>query len=306
MTDGAANPTVTVGLITDPSSPEGRHDALAHPLLIRRLDAEPGAQVRIATVRGAALYTLRASADTEASTYLALTPGGLRRLGHEAGTPVTLRIHCADSMSRRQARRHNGFIEECVERGDERFVLALAPHGGDIEKWTDLQAYRVAYRLGWERAAVWACLGWYRGGGAYRRWHIASTDLHHASFPKLRALSDRPYRRTVAFHGYRGNTVLIGGGCEEDLKWRVHSALRECLRAVRIPVRLVGPDEPYGARSHANIVNRFAVGGAGLQLEQPLAARSAYWRPIADAVADVLAHLPKASPVGDADPAARI
>ena len=66
-----------------------------------------------------------------------------------------------------------------------RLQRALGPGQGQIEPCTDRQAERVAERLQDKGVSSWRCKGWKQGGGAHERWHITSTDIHPASFPKL-------------------------------------------------------------------------------------------------------------------------
>ena len=66
-------------------------------------------------------------------------------------------------------------------------------HGGQIEPYTDRQAERVAERLLDKGMSSWRCKGWKQGGGAHERWHITSTDIHPASFPKLDRVIPRDF-----------------------------------------------------------------------------------------------------------------
>lgn len=55
-------------------------------------------------------------------------------------------------------------------------------------------------------------------------------------------------------------------------------------------MRIAQPNDEVGGDDPRNIVNRLTENGAhGIQIEQPLEARSGHWLAIADVVADVYA-----------------
>ena len=106
-------------------------------------------------------------------------------------------------LSEKQAKAAGEFIERLLDRPPENNLVAIAPHGGEIEKWTDKQAETVAKLL---RVTCWRCRGYQAegGDGAYSRWHITSTDIHEASFPLLNKIIDRGF----AFDSFRLVTVV--------------------------------------------------------------------------------------------------
>ncbi|MCA9694196.1 MAG: hypothetical protein KC636_31715, partial [Myxococcales bacterium] len=92
-------------------------------------------------------------------------------------------------------------LVECL-RGDAITImnmsesyLFIAPHGGAIELHTDDQA-RAAHSHTFvdgnmmnfdmeDHSLAWYLNGWRSGGGAYRHWHITSTEIGRRSFPQL-------------------------------------------------------------------------------------------------------------------------
>jgi phage replication-related protein YjqB (UPF0714/DUF867 family) len=103
-----------------------------------------------------------------------------------------------------------------------RQVALLAPHGGNIEPYTDVQVEHLCQLINRTRgvgADSWLCRGYKKGGRAKTRWHITSTEIAASSFPELQKLAGRaPYTFAIGFHGYtpmgRDPAVLIGGRCE--------------------------------------------------------------------------------------------
>ncbi len=95
-------------------------------------------------------------------------------------------------LSDADAARLGEFVERLTDDGTHQGLIAIAPHGGDIEAHTDTQAERVAARLAAHGVSAWRCKGFGGiGGGAWRRLHITSTDLPEASFPALASIIDR-------------------------------------------------------------------------------------------------------------------
>lgn len=178
------------------------------------------------------------------------------------------------------------FVEELIDDGEAGGLVAVAPHGGHVEPATGLQAARLAARVAARGGAAtcWRCRGTVPGDGAFDRWHVPSTDLDPAEFPLLARVADRGFDRAVAFHGYGGGRVLVGGAAPEAEKRRVADAVAAVVDA---PVAVTASG-PYGGTSPDNLVNWLTDGAGGVQLEQSAAVRDDAWRAVADAVAGVL------------------
>jgi phage replication-related protein YjqB (UPF0714/DUF867 family) len=189
------------------------------------------------------------------------------------------------------AETNNEFVERLEDNGTHTGLVVIAPHGGDIEPHTDQQAERVASQLAAKAVSSWRCKG-FKGEGAFARWHITSTDLHEASFPRLNSIISRGFTYAVAFHGFDDPEILfdilIGGAAPYSLKQDIETAIKGAITGSDITVHIASPDEKFGGDSLNNIVNRLTAGGAnGIQIEQSPRARASHWGDIADAVANV-------------------
>ena len=186
-------------------------------------------------------------------------------------------------------------------------LAILAPHGGRIERGTDLQAESVYTALERQAKAVraWIARG-FNPAGAHRCWHITSSEISEHSFPKLGSLfasttARGPYAHAVAFHGHNDSeAVVVGGGLPRNdehtaLKTELSLKIRIALEAVVNPppaveVVLRGP---LAGAQRQNIVNRVTVRGNGIQIEQPAAVRDdeAQREAVARAVAEFYGDL---------------
>ena len=238
--------------------------------------AEVGHQVRLRRGRECVLSTV---VDTDDRAVVApvveemLDGVGPLRVAGEAPTP-------------RVSLPAGRFVERVAEGGP---VVAVAPHGGDVEPQTDAQARRVGRR----GAAVWACNGWWPGGRAFDRWHVTSGDIHPGSFPALDGLlgegsgKRRTFDAAVSFHGWRWDGVGVGGGAPRATRQRVVEAIERVLPA-DVPVERIDEGD-YVGDSPENIVNWLTADGAsGVQIEQSTRVRWRHGSAVADAVGNVL------------------
>src|SRR5438128_6619861 len=190
-----------------------------------------------------------------------------------------------------EAEANNEFVERLEDNGTHTGLVVIAPHGGDIEPHTDQQVERVASRLAAKGVSLWRCKG-FKGEAAFARWHITSTDIHEASFPRLSSIISRGFTHAVAFHGFDDPEIpfgiLIGGAAPYPYKQDIETAIKGAITGSDLTVHIASPDEKFGGDSLQNIVNRLTAGGAnGIQIEQSPRARSSHWQDIADAVANV-------------------
>ncbi|HMB27464.1 MAG TPA: poly-gamma-glutamate hydrolase family protein, partial [Blastocatellia bacterium] len=154
---------------------------------------------------------------------------------------------------------------------------------------TDEQAERVGKQLAHKCVSVWLCKGFKKGGGAFDRWHITSTDISEESFPKLKTVIGRHFEFAVAFHGWSEDSICIGGSAPPALRLEIKTAVERAISGSGIVVATSDEGKCPGAFNGddpKNIVNR--LGANGIQLEQSKEARARYGVQIADAVADVL------------------
>jgi len=107
-----------------------------------------------------------------------------------------------DGLTDAEAEARSEFIENVTDNGDDRKLIVIVPHGGNIENYTDEQAEHVVQKLSSKYVSTWICKGFKEGGGAFNRWHITSTDISEESCPKLKAIMTRgKFEYSVAFHG---------------------------------------------------------------------------------------------------------
>ena len=245
-----------------------------------------------------ALYTVsEAGPEGDPDTVVHMGRTGRLRLGtsKEFAAVVDAQVP-HPTFTERQARDHDEFIER-LRDGRQRGLIVIAPHGGHIEPRTDLQAERVASSLRDLAVSSWRGKGFKDDGGAFARWHITSTDLNEASFPRLSSVFGRGFTYTVAFHGFDDpellltGDILIGGGARPELKEEIAAEIQGVVGD--LVVRIPGEDEKFGGDDPRNIVNRLAAPDAdgvrsGIQIEQsPDARADDLWPAIADAVAAV-------------------
>ena len=182
------------------------------------------------------------------------------------------------------------FIEHLADDDYNSELVVIAPHGGDIEEHTDEQARHVAEQLPSKCVSVWMCKGFKKGGGAFNRWHITSTDISEESFPKLKTIYGRRFKYAIAFHGWGGDSICIGGSSQDPdhLKEQIKTAIEDAVDGSGIEVAMGGPTCPadFNGNDPKNIVNR--LGTTGVQIEQCERARDDYASKIAEAVANVI------------------
>jgi phage replication-related protein YjqB (UPF0714/DUF867 family) len=256
------------------------------------LGGAPGQQVRVHRGDELALYTVSELLHETTDSVVRMGLGARRRLESDGEFDGELDNKVVDpDLSDTKAREAGELVERLDDDGSQAHLIAIAPHGGDIEEHTDVQAERVAKRLGPQLCSAWRCKGWKPGGGAFERWHITSTDINPVSFPLLGTVMSRRFAHAVAFHGFNDEPgVLIGGTAPTDLKERLAQAIRQVLPA-GLEVRVALPNERFGGDDPDNIVNRLSPCG-GIQLEQGLTPRHDHGCDIADVVADVLRPAP--------------
>jgi phage replication-related protein YjqB (UPF0714/DUF867 family) len=261
----------------------------ADPARLATIGRACGQQVRIyRTPQDLALYTVSEVRPELPDEVVRMGRAGRQRLGLEVEFPGVLDFRVPRSrLSESRAKTEGELIERLHDDGQQSQLIAIAPHGGDIEPHTDDQAERVATRLAAKSVSSWRCKGWKPGGGAFTRWHITSTDLNEACFSRLGRVMGRGFTHAVAFHGFGGDEVLIGGGGSPEFKELVREAVDTAIGSA-IRVRVATDADHFGGDDPCNIVNRLTAGGVGgLQIEQSLEAREEHWCEIADAVAGV-------------------
>jgi phage replication-related protein YjqB (UPF0714/DUF867 family) len=238
------------------------------------------------------VYTVSEAREETVDTTLRMALVARERLGTADEFDATVDTQVPrPQLSDDEAREQSEFVERLIDDGYQRRVVAIAPHGGMIERHTDQQAERVGAMLGHGCSSVWLCRGFDAGGEAFKQWHITSGDIHPPSFPLLNTIAARRFAHAVSFHGFSGGDVLVGGLASRPFKQEIVRELQRVLSGSGIGVRMPDRSDDYDGDDPRNIVNRLTAGGAGgVQIEQSLEARTRFWKPIADAVASVYAR----------------
>lgn len=191
-------------------------------------------------------------------------------------------------LSDEEAEQQDEFVERLTDNGLHQGLIAIAAHGGSIERRTDDQAEYVASRLASKGVSSWRCKGWKKNGGASERWHVEANRISRHSFPLLDTIGDRGFHYSVSFHGMTPEGIFIGGNGPAQLKHAVQKTIIAAIADPSMEVLITGEQDPYNGNDPANIVNWITANGAGgIQIEQSMAARSKYWEQIADAIASV-------------------
>lgn len=262
-----------------------------------RIGRAPGQQVRISrAANNVALYTVEGFSSDPPGT-VGMTEAGMGRLEVTGEFEATVDARVVDETATDEEAEANGGFVERVVVGGSRELAVLAPHGGDIERDTDVQAHHVGMGLTALDPWVWICKGWRPGGRAHSHWHITSTDISPASFPLLKRMIGRPFTHAVSFHGFDivsfpGDDIRIGGLAGNPLKAAMRDEIEQELRRNDKPwtVGVVRRGEQLSGMDPENIVNRLAPSG-GLQIEQSRGARKDAAPHIAAAVITVYRSL---------------
>ncbi|MCP3140869.1 poly-gamma-glutamate hydrolase family protein [Pyxidicoccus xibeiensis] len=277
--------------------------------MLTQLGTGVGRQVRVRTGSGATfgegLCTVTAALDAGTGVVRMHTEGVTRLdMAPDAGVVLTalhgtnndkagITYHAPTETEaelnalQAQSPKPNELLERLADDGLNNTLIYTAPHGGSIEMQTAEQVERIA-PASTPKVSTWRVKGWYAGtNNAKDHWHITSTDLHEASFPSLGNVLGRDFRYAVSFHGYSDATypdagVLVGGREDEVFRQGVAEVITDALRGKNLEVLHVPPK--LAGFEPENFVNRLALDGKGLQIEQSNTARVNHWDLIADAV----------------------
>jgi phage replication-related protein YjqB (UPF0714/DUF867 family) len=259
--------------------------------LLHSMGRAQGQQVRV--YRGEEDFAIFTVAEThEEKNDATLRMGRLARVRLGASAEFEGRVSpvvVVPDLTEEQAKARGELIERLDDDGKSTGLLIMAPHGGELEPPTDLQAERLAEKLLGKAVSNWRCKAYHPRGGkaAFERWHITSTDISEASYPLLAKVASRKFEYAVSFHGMTDDRILIGGAAPTRLRTEIRDAIRLAINDPKTPVDLAMPGDANGGKDPKNIVNRYTT--AGVQIEQSSRARREHWKEIADAVARVFA-----------------
>ncbi|SDR32000.1 hypothetical protein [Natronobacterium texcoconense] len=282
-----------------------QHAISADPRLLDAYDCSVGDQFRIERTDGDfAAYTVVESRPEAPQEIVRMSDGGKFRLdladeewsdeddlnscpssrtdhslGDEFEAALSTTVPRSD-LSIDEARLQGELVERLDE--GEASLVAIAPHGGGMQPWTDEQAARVGELAS---ATSWRALGWgpTPEGGAFRRWYVPSTQISPSSYPKLAEIVDDDFDVAVDFGGVCESGIEVAGTADESLRAEVRDSINEMLPSCAVEATL--PDEPDGT-ADSMLVNR--LGDDGIFISQSYATRRAYWDPIATGVAAAL------------------
>jgi phage replication-related protein YjqB (UPF0714/DUF867 family) len=258
------------------------------PRRLLEIGADVGSQVRVMTVDDdQVLFTVSESRDEDPDRVVRIGLLGRKRFGSEEEFDGVIDSQVPHpTLDDAKAEELGEFVER-LHDGSSSTLIAIAPHGGDIELNTDRQAEHVATRLAGFGASSWLCRGWKADDRAFESWHVTSDETDPRSFPLLGSVASRGFAHAISFHGFEQALVLVGGLAPVELREEIASAI-DSATGPDVVVKVAGPDDPFNGDSPGNIVNRLTEGGAnGVQIEQSLAAREEHWTEIAEAVAGV-------------------
>ena len=272
----------------------------ADPMVLNSIGRAVGHQVRIKRKddpRFFALYTVKQPnppadlSDPSRANVVHTGQAGRERLGATVEMKVVVHATVVDTAPLPYEPIGVRFFEVTEDDGKQAYLIAIAPHGGEIEKHTDEEAECLREELvskGYS-ASAWICKGYGdKLKGASDRWHITSTDLHPASFPLLRTIITRKFRYGVAFHGFSKQLgeadVYIGGGAAEYLKKAIKNALEALSLPIKVRIATTTDNPKFQGCSPDNIINRLAA--QGIHIEQSARARE-YSKDIAKAIVTV-------------------
>jgi len=206
-----------------------------------------------------------------------------------------------EGLSEEDAKSKGEFIEVLTPPNSQNHkLIVLAPHGGNIEPGTDVEAELVANQFG-DRASLWLCKGFsssktdgHSNKDAHERWHITSTQISEKSFPKLNTIigGNPTFEYSIAFHGWTEDSICVGGNPhnpDADLKCDIRSAIMKALEGANSDIKVhvsPCPNGNFNGDSPDNIVNR--LGTNSIQIEQSRDARDNFYKEIAQAVAGVI------------------
>jgi phage replication-related protein YjqB (UPF0714/DUF867 family) len=271
----------------------------ADPIKLEAIGRFVGEQVRIRRKddpRFFALYTVKQAnpgadlRDDERANVVRAGRAGRERLGTAANIEATVLARVVDAAPQLGEANGARFFEIADDHRKQSYFIAIAPHGGEIERHTDEQALEVVRQLcaAGLPASSWLCKGYGDAAkGAFDRWHITSTDLQPTCFPLLEPLISRRFCYAVAFHGFnraKGEAdVYIGGAALRSLKVNIKRALNDLDLPIKVKISTRHDSPKFQGFSAENITNRLTTRG-GIHLEQSAQARK-YHLEIARAVA---------------------
>lgn len=163
---------------------------------------------------------------------------------------------------------------EHLTHRDSDSIVAIAPHGGQMEPYTDAQPFHLSTSL--SDCSAWTFCGYTEEGSARDVYYTTSTAIEPSEYELLSGLLRQQFDLAIAFHGYAPDRehpeVYVGGTLPAGDRTKVASAIETETGLESTSARPGdGLNAEYGGTAADNILNRLAEDS--LQLEQTLAAR---------------------------------
>jgi phage replication-related protein YjqB (UPF0714/DUF867 family) len=293
----------------DPREPDDRlakEHCMANRIKVQGIGRHRNEQVRIAfpTSNGtttSAIYTVSVFHPDEGSVILGYKIPNLNCIlsGDKCKGVVKAEImgEGLNEDDDDEANKRGELIEHLNHENQNRKLVVIAPHGGEIEGNTDKQAEYVWSKFSRDTVSLWTCKGFSIEGlaGAFQRWHITSTEINEKSFPKLNTIFGSKFEYSIAFHGWTEDSICVGGNAESadaGLIGDIKKAISDALKAQSSDIKVNDPNSPEGCpegfngNNTDNIVNKLGI--KGIQIEQCDKARDKFHDVIAQAVVDVI------------------
>ncbi len=264
--------------------------------LMESLGLEVGQQIRL-RVRDAenkyGMYTIVQARD-EGDNIIRMGLSGRQRMGQNDPFIAYLKksVVATELSTKEEAAEYEQLVESLDDYAGNRDLVAIAPHGGIIQNFTDIQSDYLSLDPYLEDygVSVWNVYGYQGELGAFDAWHNSSNDLSELSFPKLNQIINRGFKFAVSFHGHaaNGHQVRIGG--LNDYTLNNGQSLKERIQELIIE-KSDGEIEVilFSGSSPDNVVNRLAShdrgGYGGIQILSSMDARKDYRFDIVNAVA---------------------
>jgi phage replication-related protein YjqB (UPF0714/DUF867 family) len=110
-----------------------------------------------------------------------------------------------EGLDDKEAEERGEFIEHLNHDGQNHRLVVIAPHGGEIEPWTDKQAEYVRNHFSSERVSLWICKGFSSkdDDDAFERCILHLPNLAKNHSPRLTRFLDRSLNIPLPFMGGR-------------------------------------------------------------------------------------------------------
>lgn len=190
-----------------------------------------------------------------------------------------------NQLTFQEAWRKSRSIETTWHEPEQDQLIALAPHGADMEACTDQIAVELYKNMPANQCSIWAYHGF--GDDAGDRFHIKSHRVQSQSYPGLAEVSNTNFQRAIAFHIKKdAEKIEVGGLTDRQLRKDIAATVEEAVNE-KWETELEYDEGTYMGQKKANVVNRLTADGqSGVQIELPIYAARNYRKRIARNLAE--------------------